>query len=168
LSGFTKLDLKNFGKITKIKIVETTHSPQDAMKLSAYLNVIDGLAHNTGSFTEKMLEQEGMLRWQIPQRADEINRIRDITRLENPQDVINLIGPYTSEVPKEYRNLLKRHVGLQGDKYRGTRIPESRERLKSDQERRRNQRLTSVIETEKVKPKTPPPPPKKKAASKKS
>jgi hypothetical protein len=145
-----------------IKRAEANPSPQNFMQLSAYLNVIDGLAHNTGSFMEKMMEQEGMGKDEVSTWVSTLTNMRDATRLENPQDIINLVGPLAPYAPKEYREHLKRHVGLRGGDYRGTPPEESLERLREDQRRRGVYK--EPVPKLRPAPKKPPAPPRPKAA----
>lgn len=91
---------------SKIKQVEKTGSPQDAMNLSAYLNAIDGMAHNTGSFMEKFVEQEGSPK----ERVNELLQLRDITRLP-AEYAIPLMEQYSRNNP-EYRKYFEEYRRL--------------------------------------------------------
>lgn len=77
------LDLKN-----QLDTVQRTKSPREAMALTSYLNALDGLAHNTGSFMETLVQQEG-----AGQSAEELLKLRDITRLPTEQVVALMAQP---------------------------------------------------------------------------
>lgn len=74
------------------------------MEMVAYINVLDGLAHNTGSIMDKMLtlqqfeqlSDEPFTAEQIQQNDEElakINRMMDAKELKDPDDVLQEIMP---------------------------------------------------------------------------
>ena len=86
---------------SQIEKVEKTGDPKEAKTLSAYLNTIDGMVHNSGDFLERFVQQEsGYL---TPEKTEELRRLRDISRLERADDVVSLMRPYAREDPEYWR-----------------------------------------------------------------
>lgn len=107
----------------QLYITEVSKDPRQALKLSSYLNAVDGMMHNSGLFLEKIIIQEQKYKPQIemyenPNSIDALLRLRNITRL--PQDqALTLLHTYLPYAPKEYKELFKEyrklHPGKDGD-----------------------------------------------------
>ena len=100
-----------------IKRVEKTGKSEDAKLLISWLNKIDGMAHNTGSFLEKLVQQESGLMSQ--DQYQELLRMRDISNLPVNQysntpyeHIITLMNKYLPALPKEYRNAVHEYIRL--------------------------------------------------------
>jgi hypothetical protein len=140
----------------QIEITEKTKNPDEALKLSTYLNTIDGLAHNTSDFIEKLVQQEsGYLN---PEKVEELRKMRDITRLPSEQ-VITLMRQYIKD--PIYKNYIKEYVRLhpmQEGNYE--------QAIKNLQEFQIQRKLEKVVDNElepvKIKHKTTPKPPRPK------
>jgi hypothetical protein len=146
---------------SKIDRVEQTQSPADAMMLTAYLNAIDGMAHNTGTFMEKLVQQEGG--YMTHDKVDELARMRDITRLPT-DEAIALMRDYLPNAPKEYRDAYKEytrlHPGEDGEYQAAIML------LKDFQRKRQLEELTINNPSDNIQPVTKkqyPAPPKKAA-----
>lgn len=92
----------------KIEEAERTGSKNSAMELTSYLNVIDGMMHNTASFLEKLVQQEGG--YMTLDKQEDLTKLRDITRLPT-EDVIALMEPYAKRTPeaKEFLPFFKEY-----------------------------------------------------------
>lgn len=71
---------------------------QELMQVVAYMNVIDGLAHNTGSIMDKLITLESienpeLYGGEIPTDISDIERMMDAKELNNEQDVLAEIYP---------------------------------------------------------------------------
>ncbi len=77
---------------------------QELMTMTSYVNVLDGLAHNTGSIMDKMLRHEEDRRYPDDHKTDkagrrrktidEVNKLMDIKELQDPDDVLAELYPY--------------------------------------------------------------------------
>lgn len=145
------LNLKN-----QIDIVERTGSPAHAQQLTAYLNQIDGMMHNTGDFMEKMVQQEGG--YMTNDTQEDMRRLRDISRLP-AEHVISLMEPESKDADY-YRQLFRehrRHHPVQEGDY-----GRAQQALREFQEQRRKENLTpEPLSVYKGKKKAPPPPPRR-------
>lgn len=93
------LNLKN-----QIQKTESSKSRQDVLALTAYLNAIDGLVHNTGSFMEKLVSQEG--KGQSPYA---LLQLRNLTRL--PVEQVIALLPFFFSHPY-YKRFLQEYLRL--------------------------------------------------------
>jgi hypothetical protein len=138
----------------KIEIAERSKSPRDAQALTANLNQIDDMMHNTGDFLEKMVQQEGG--YMTVDKQDELRRLRNITRLPT-EHAIALMEPESRKFREAdfYRELFKEHRGLhpvqEGDY----------DRARGALDEFSKKRLTEQPSEYTFTPKSPPPPPKK-------
>lgn len=60
------------------------------MEMTSYMNVLDGLVHNTGKIMERMINYE---RPSDPEYRKEIDRLMDSKELKDPEDVLQEILP---------------------------------------------------------------------------
>lgn len=101
-SNFAKALLQLSNQIDK---AESSGNVQDVMLLSSYLNAIDGMAHNTADFLEKLVQQEsGYL---TLDKVEELRKLRDLTRLPE-NDILTLMESYSRNHP-EYKKLYKEY-----------------------------------------------------------
>lgn len=60
------------------------------MEMTSYMNVLDGLAHNTGKIMERLISYEGS---NDPEYRTKIDRLMDSKELQDPEDVLQEILP---------------------------------------------------------------------------
>jgi hypothetical protein len=161
-----KVERQGFGSIS------------DAKYLASLLSIIDSLTHHTGSFIERLVEQENRPNTNRQHRINELLTMRDISELA-PEHTIALMRRYLPDMPKEYRDAYKEYVRLNPRGEYSLAV----EALKRQQEYRYQggddvatlrqptkgmeddplQRLQEHPEESTLPKKTPPPPPRPKA-----
>ncbi len=77
---------------------------EDAGMISAKMNILDGMTHNTGSFLAKMLTQENpnFDKNEHLKQMQTITTIMDAKQLSNKEDVVPFIKPYLINNPENY------------------------------------------------------------------
>jgi len=77
---------------------------EDAGMISAKMNILDGMTHNTGSFLSKMLTQENpnFDNDEYLKQMQTITTIMDAKQLSNKEDVVPFIKPYLINNPENY------------------------------------------------------------------
>lgn len=80
------------------KNYEYEKEAEELMNMVTYVNVLDGLAHNTGTLMEKMLQIEntkttGDEYADISEKFQQANRLMDSKELKDPDDVLQEIMP---------------------------------------------------------------------------
>lgn len=97
-----------------IKIVEDSKSPTEAIRLATYLDIIDQLAHNTGSLMEKLVQQEVGVHPDAQKRYQELLKLRDISKMEGSHPTALLMQQHIGGMPSEYRDWYKRYLAMHG------------------------------------------------------
>jgi hypothetical protein len=130
--------LKKIGE--QIGKVEKTGSKTEAMKLSSYLNVLDSLSHNSGSFMEKFVEEESFDKKDIENQLKNLKdllRMRDITTLQDPEQIISLIQTnpdIVGRLPRDYQKMIKEYRRIHPAKEESA--EQGRELLRQEAERK--------------------------------
>lgn len=81
------------------------------MEMTAYMNVLDGLVHNTGSIIEKMVDLErGEREEELPENISDYERLMDAKELPDEEDVLAEIYPTLekSDAPLTMKDWLSR------------------------------------------------------------
>ena len=123
----------------QIKIVERTGGKLEAMKLSSYLNVLDSLSHNSGSFMEKFVEEESNEKdeYKKMKNLKDLLKMRDITTLQDPEQVISLIQSnpdIVGRLPIDYQKMIREYRRFHPANEEVT--EKGRELLKQERERK--------------------------------
>lgn len=124
----------------QIKKVEKTGSKSEALKLSSYLNVLDSLSHNSGSFMEKFVEEESFDNKDIEnqiQNLKDLLKMRDITTLQDPEQVISLIQTnpdIVGRLPRDYQKMIREYRRFHPAKEES--VDQGKELLRQESERK--------------------------------
>lgn len=88
--------------IVEVEAFEQSNSYEDKEKhsgmISAYMNLLDGLSHNTGSFLDKMVLFIDNQKSRLP----DLKKLMDAKQLSNKDDVIDIIKKYIHDNPDAY------------------------------------------------------------------
>lgn len=115
--------LKIYENLSQAQTFRRTNPEKEAsslMEMTAYLNVLDGLAHNTGTIYSKMLELQKD-KYDPDYGEKELNHLMDAKELTNPEDVIAEIYPDLAQsdaslTMKDWFNKVKQQsLGFSGD-----------------------------------------------------
>jgi hypothetical protein len=105
-SDFAKLLLTISQSLKQYSLAENYETKNKiANEISAYLNVADGMMHNTGSFIDKMIQDETRQHNVSPnytKQLEEATTLLNAKQLSNPEDILYIIEPYIRNTPEAY------------------------------------------------------------------
>jgi hypothetical protein len=121
-TNYSKMVLKLYESVVEFKnaIKENNIDKIKSMsgEIAAYMNVLDGMNHNTGSFISKIIDYETEremvldegkeeledIPWsqRIEERQKKINELMDAKQLSDTEDVLLFLKPYMKENPDLY------------------------------------------------------------------